>query len=160
MSLLIRQQLVIGGIFLYWLVVFFPGWYALSYTKVRELRSLIGASRAEQLDILHPAGELASLEKLRLTLNNSYKASQTAILAPRRDSDLPQAHDASVLRVMFYPIPVLEPTEITADRSVIVVIESSAEHDEIDKCLPGVEQCACSRPDSLREKEVLCWHME
>lgn len=40
-------------IFAFWLVFFFPQWYFITYTKVWELRRLIGQPTEQQIRVLH-----------------------------------------------------------------------------------------------------------
>lgn len=44
---------VLWAIFAFWLLAFFPQWYFLSYTKIRELRDLVGSSVSQQRVRLH-----------------------------------------------------------------------------------------------------------
>ena len=79
---------------------------------------------------------MTRLNALRNLLEEKYSDRQSVILAPYRDSLLPQSHDASILRAIFYPIPVLSESEI----------DQKNEFDLIMKLLPVAKSAHHSRP--------------
>lgn len=52
---MIARQGVWWTVLCFWVVVFFPRWYFITYTKVWELRQLVAKSYFEQMRVLHSA---------------------------------------------------------------------------------------------------------
>jgi hypothetical protein len=132
---------------LVWLLLFFPQWYVLSYTKVRELRSMVFQSKEVQLQVLHPAGEMTQLLELKHVLATQFSDKKIAFLSRDRLPNIPLATDTSVIRAVFYPLPVLSKEELT-DEELIIYIEDRSKSETCvhDVLLP-----------SNFEGEVLCW---
>lgn len=133
--------------FLFWLLVFFPSWYALSYTKVRELQQMIFRPREVQLQVLHPAGEMAQLLELQKVLREQFVGQNVAVLGTEQNDQAPLATDLSVQRAVLYPVPVVSANEIE-EQEVLVVLTFQPES---SNCREG------SGVPERYEGEVLCW---
>ncbi len=97
------------GVFIFWVIFFFPHWYVLSYTKIWELKQLMGRSREQQMRILHPAA-MARLLTLRQELG-AYSVPEVVVVLPTDSSKLPLAGNAPILRSVLYPYVVV-PTAV------------------------------------------------
>ena len=133
-----RSGGLLGIIFVFWMVVFFPRWYVLSYTKVWELDQLAGRSWEQQLSVMHP-DEMDSLLALKQSIAERGIENDVVVLA-KKDPLAPLATESVVARAVLYPIAVRhEPQEgdygkyvisiISAEKAV-VASESSALIDE------------------------------
>lgn len=172
-----RSRFLIIFFVLYWFVFFFKGWYVLSYTKVWELSQMIGQERDEQLKVLHPTGEMASLIELKKLLRTRFADRKIAIEAPYRDQLLPQSHDTTILRSVLTDWPVLTNAFQADEYDLIVLIEStksgqlteaqsSADYmycpaGEVCNCGSGVGVTAATDTASTtsQDKDILCWIM-
>jgi len=142
--------------FLVWFVLFFPGWYGLSYTKVRELQASVGRGRNQQLSLLHPAGEMAQLVALVETLQQQESGSSTAILFPIPNSEFPLASDATMLRAVLYPIPVLSRPELPSDLQLLVIVATDLPSAASTSAETEMSPCQEQIPETY-SGEVLCW---
>lgn len=133
--------------FIAWLLLFFPKWYTLSYTKVRELQSMLLEPREVQLQVLHPAGEMTQLLELRAVLRTQFSGKKVAILRPVQMPNIPLSTDASMLRAVLYPIPVLDTEQLTDEEIVLVIQDRSQAEDCTEKS---------EAPHSFAG-EVICW---
>lgn len=166
-----RSSFLIIFFVLYWFIFFFKGWYVLSYTKVWELSQMVGQDRDEQLKVLHPTGEMASLIELRELLRTRFTERKIAVSAPYRDQYLPQSHDATILRAVLTDWPVLTNALQTEEYDLIVLIEStqsgrlsSAQAQAKYMYCPAGEACSCveqnsQEPKTNLDKDILCWIM-
>lgn len=140
--------------FLCWFIVFFPGWYGLSYTKLRELQASISQNRERQLEILHPAGEMSQLVQLKAALQQQGAGKSVAILFPVPNSQLPLASDATMLRAVFYPVPVVSRQEIPAELDLLAILVTDISTAATDSA--EFSPCQEQIPETYI-KEVLCW---
>jgi hypothetical protein len=85
----------------YWLVVFFPQWYALTYTKVWELRRLALRGRDQQMRVLH-SGEMAGLLALRERLG-TLPVESTYVWLGEGSANLPLAGNPAMARAVLFP---------------------------------------------------------
>ena len=129
---------------------------------------MIGEKREVQLQVLHPTGEIRSLLQLKTLIQSSpFADSPVAIQAPLRDKDLPQAHDASILRAILYPWPVYRNALDRSEYALVVRVRAtdsatlSVENQDGYAwwCSPqSDESCPCLDGEKS-EKEILCWYM-
>jgi hypothetical protein len=63
-------------------VLFFPRWYRLSYTKLWELKQMVGKEREVQMQILHPADQMGQLIALRVYLQQGYFNEWVSVYLP------------------------------------------------------------------------------
>lgn len=124
---------------------------------------MVGQSREEQLQVLHPTGEMAHLLQLRDTLQEITQQETSlkiGVIAPHRDADLPQGHNASILRAVLYPIPILDNPQLVKEQDLVVVIEASSSAFEPAEswCSTESTDCTCYQ-EKTQQQEVLCWLM-
>ena len=155
-----RSQPVFVYIIIFWFLFFFRPWLAFSATKFREWQQMVGRSREQQLQILHPTGELTQLLQLKTLLEQQTTYRQIVVFAPQRDQQLPQGHNASILRAVLYPFFVSADQEIldTADLIAVIIASPSTFEAKETWCLSGDEHCDCWE-NKQKDQEVLCWHM-
>lgn len=142
--------------FCLWLLLFFPGWYGLSYTKVRELQASIGQDRNQQLRVLHPTGEMAQLIELQKALQLQGKNRSTAILLPVPDKAFPLASDPTMLRAVLYPVPLLSRQEIPEDLQLLAVVVTGIPATATASGELELSPCQELVPETYTG-EVLCW---
>lgn len=142
--------------FCLWLVLFFPGWYGLSYTKVRELQRSIFQTRDQQLVTLHPAGEMQQLVELKQILDERSEARSSAILLPIPNTKFPLASDATMLRAVFYPVPVFARQELSPELQLLAIVVTDVAPSSATESDDGQSPCQEQIPETYTG-EVLCW---
>jgi hypothetical protein len=155
-----RQNTFVFLVLLFWGVFFFRNWAGLLRIKAWELQVMVGQSREVQLQVLHPTGEMKHLLELRQILSSPSSSGGAVIVAPTRDSALPQGHNASILRAVMYPIPVeADPERLQQNDLLVVIVASSSASIAAQVTCPTMNaNCPCYSLKT-QQQEVLCWHM-
>lgn len=106
-----------------WTLFFFKEWYVLTYTKVWELRRMVGKGREEQLMVMHHHQMRQLIEyKRALTANPS----EVEIQEPVEYKKLPLAGNSAILRAVLYPYRVVLSNDDQRSRRIeITVCEES-----------------------------------
>lgn len=94
----------------FWVVIFFPRWYGLTYTKMRELQQLMGRNYERQLFVMHPA-PMRRLVELKNRLQ-SFDPQTTVVVLPTNPLSLPLAGNAAIVRSILYPYQAFRLTEM------------------------------------------------
>jgi len=142
--------------FLVWLLVFFPGWYGLSYTKARELQRSILQDKNQQLRTLHPAGEMEQLVNLQETIQREYSDRSVAVLYPVPNRAFPLATDATMLRAVLYPVPVLARQELSPELQLLAIVVTDVAPASATASDTDQSPCQEQIPETYTG-EVLCW---
>lgn len=90
---------------IFWLVFFFPRWYVLTYTKIWELKQMVGEDRETQLRVMHPA-PMRRLLELKHELKN-HNPETTVVVLSEGSKQLPLAGNAAIVRSILFPYPIL-----------------------------------------------------
>lgn len=117
-----RSQKLLIFIFVFWLVVFFPRWYVLSYTKVWELDQLVGASWEQQLAIMHP-DEMDSVLALKQSLRDRGLEEKALVVAQKQPS-IPLASEPLIVRAVLYPVRVTRDLPVASADEYVIFIQS------------------------------------
>ncbi len=92
----------IGWIFLLlFLIFFFPKWYVYTYTKIWEMRQMMGKPWESQLVRLHPADQMGQLFALRSHLEQGFVGQEISLVFPRERS-LGLSQNPAIVRAILH----------------------------------------------------------
>ncbi len=143
---MLRARLWFPYLFLaYWAAFFFPSWYALTYTKVWELRRLVFRSPEQQMKILH-SGAMSDLLALRDYLQTLPVDSTYVILGPG-SKDLPLAGNPAMARAVLFPYTVGLPEMVPENTRLVVQLDTSCLKQQVSELPFGARwECWEIRP--------------
>jgi hypothetical protein len=115
--------LATGVLFLWALFMFLP-WYKLTYTKMWELRQLIGKDRWQQLRVMHPAPMGRLIELREWILAQPDWQNYRVVVRDDLKGQLPLVSNPPIERAVLDPIPVVsweQRPDFTADLHYVMV---------------------------------------